>query len=303
MTHKFFSICRSTAVLLLTLSLLAFSALAAEVPCESATATGSYRHPVTNAIQDSGGESSEALGQSMVTSVVDPQALVETAPDGQLYLTMRFHLMSNISGTKFSVQKSGDSAWTQVQPETTAKGDDSADLRIPIPAKNAIVQAECFVDAMGRDVVFYVTLNGFTSGNAGNFVRMEDSEAPSKSAGTENSTGSGGAVIGDNVVGLVTGGGTPSDKSSEANNEIAKNGDNVQEVVISGSVWVMFFILVFCAQLLACLCFWGIKTLVCRHLHGRRQPLLSPDEPEQENSEFPEDLWDENWEESEHEAH
>ncbi len=302
MKHKFFSTCRSMAVLLLTLSLLTFSALAAEVPCESATATGSYRHPVTNAIQDSGGESSEALGQSMVTSVVDPQALVETAPDGQLYLTMRFHLMSNISSTKFSVQKSGDSAWAQVLPETTAKGEDSADFRIPIPSKNAIVQAECFVDAMGRDVVFYVTVNGFTSGNAGNFVRMQDSDIPSKSDESETTSGSGGAVIGDNVVGLVTGGSSTAGKSTEANSKIAKNGDNVQEVVISGSVWVMFFILVFCAQLLACLCFWGIKSLVCKHLHRNGQPLPSADEPEQESSEFPEDLWDENWEESENET-
>ncbi len=288
--------------LLLVLSCLAFSVFAAEVPCESATATGSYRHPVTSDIKDSGGESSEALGQSMVTSVVDSNALVETAPDGQLYLTMRFNLMSNISRTEFSVQKPGDSQWTTVQAETTAKGDDSADLRIPIPAKDAIVQAACFIDAMGREVVFYVTVDNFTQGNTGNFVRMEDSDVPAKSQESANSSGSGSTVIGDDVPGLVTGGSNTAVKPTGTETEASKPTENVQEVIISGKVWIMFFVLVFCAQMLACLCFWGIKTLVCNRLHSSKKPLPPVDEDEPENADSPEDLWDENWEEMEDEA-
>lgn len=257
----------------------------AQAPCESAVATGAYRHPGTGSIEDSGGTGSEALGQSMVTSVVSPEALMETASDGTLYLSLRFNLMSNISKTELSVQAPGASGWTPVSYEVTGEGEDSRDFRIPVPAKDAIIRAECFVDAMGRAVVFFVTVDDFTSGNTGNFATMDDAQLSTKDE------------AGDSVVGLVTGGAdkAPSDSNGSA---VSNDSASMQEVFVTGRVWIMLFLLVFCAQLLACLTFWGLKTLIASHKATRSQNPLPPvkeDAPE-EDIDFSEKLWEEDWE-------
>lgn len=294
----------SLLALVLVLGCITIGAAAAQLPAESAVATGSYRHPGSGKIEDSGGESSEALGQSMVTSVVSPEALMETAPDGTLYLSLRFNLMSNISSTKLSVQKSGETSWSPVEYEVTATGEDSKDLRIPFPAKDAIVRAECFVDAMGRAVVFYVTVDGFTPGNSGNFAQLDSEHLPSKSSGSTSKSDSN--VIGDSVVGLVTGGSGNTPSSGNSANAVGntvggtseKGNAPVQEVIITWRVWVMFFLLVFCAQMLACLCFWGIKTLISsRSNSAARKPLPPLPDESKDDMDFLEENWDDNWEE------
>lgn len=290
----------SLLALVLVIGCMTIGVAAAPAPCESAVATGSYRHPGTGSIEDSGGTSSEALGQSMVTSVVSPEALLETASDGSLYLSLRFNLMSNISKTDLAVQKPGESSWTPVTYEVTATDEDSKDLRIPIPAKDVIIRAECFVDAMGRAVIFYVTVDNFTSGNTGSFAQMDADKPPVQSANSAN--GSGNSVIGDDVVGLVTGGSGKAPAASDSTS--VKEGDApMQEVIVTGRVWFMLFVLVFCTQLLACLTFWGIKTLICTHKTARPRKNIPPlpDEAE-EDTVFSDDLWDEDWEDTEHEV-
>lgn len=286
----------SLLALVVILSCMTIGVAAAPLPAESATATGSYRHPGTGSIEDSGGSSSEALGQSMVTSVVSSEALLETAPDGTLYLSLRFNLMSNISSTKLSVQKPGETSWSPVSYEVTATGEDSKDLRLVVPAKDAIIRAECFVDAMGRAVIFYVTLDNFTPGNTGKFAQLDSEQLPTQPA---NSPSAGGSVIGDDVVGLVTGGSGNAPANTTSGNVSSEQEDTpMQEVVITWRVWVMFFILVFCAQMLACLCFWGIKTLISSRMHSKSRNSLPPlPEDSDDDMDFSEDDWDENWEE------
>ena len=269
----------------------ALPAFAEAAPAESAKATGLYRHPETGKIEDSGGESSEALGQSMVNSVVDPQALVETAKDGSLYLSLRFQLMSNISEVLLSVQEPGDADWQTVSFESTDKQADSEDFRLPIPSKEAIVRAECMVDAMGRHVVFYVTVDDFTPGNAGGFAPMQADAKPAAQPAAGN-------VVGGDTVGLVTGGSAPAAKpAAPAVPEAAPAG--TRTVMLSANVWIMFFVLVFCAQLLACLTFWGIQSLVRRKAkgHGSRaaaepDTLASADEDDFDES-FLDSAWTE----------
>lgn len=149
------------------------STLAANLPCQSATVTGHYRHPETGIIEDSGGDANEALGQSMVSNVVDTSALVETTQDGTYLVSLRFHLMNNLTDIKLSVQNPGDSAWTSVSHERTATGDDTGDLRFEVASTDVIIRAQCMVDAMGRYVIFFITLDNFTEGNAGGFVQSE----------------------------------------------------------------------------------------------------------------------------------
>ena len=291
-----------TALVLALLCSFAFNVFAEAAPCESATAAGHYRHPVSGTIEDSGGESSEALGQSMVDSVVGPEALLETASDGSMYLSMRFNLMSNISDTHISVQSPGDSDWTDVTPVRTAEGEDSADLRIPVPGKDVIVRAQCFVDAMGRAVVFYVTVDNFTAGNNYDFAQIDADYKPGDSAPAGTVVPAGG----DDVVGLVTGGsGTAAKPAAPAEQSNGQSSSAVSgEIIISGRVWVVFFVLVFCAQLLACLAFWGLKALI-DHVAGRRAAVVEEEEESaflpDEDEDFSTDFMDSEWTEDDDE--
>ncbi len=291
-TLKRISAC--AAMMLVLISCLAFCAFADEASGEGATVHGLYRHPTTNQIEDSGGESSEALGQSMVTSMVDPQGFLETDADGNLYLSVRFHLMSNVSQVELAVQKPGDSEWTQCSWESTEKGEDSEDIRIPVPSRDAIIRASCFVDAMGRNVVFFVTADQFTAGNPGGFTALKEGEKPAANASVQQTS-----AIPEHTSGLVTGG---SDKAAQqsAAQPAAAQADltTTRQLEISASVWVMLFVLVFCAQLLACLAFWGLKTLLTHIWTQRHQaePMPLPDQ-EDDDEAFDMDFLDSNWEE------
>ena len=272
-----------TGTLALALTLifcLALPVLAAEAPSEACTPQGLYRHPVTGIIEDSGGESSEALGQSMVTSVVVPQALMETGADGSLYLSLRFNLMSNISDVSFAVQTPGQSEWTPVGYEITGSGEDTQDLRFPVPGKDAILRCQLFVVPMGRSVVFYVTVSDFTDGNPGNFAQMDadytpkftDPVAPSTvpqvtmPQGSVTNVGKDGEVLG-----LVVGG-----QGTQQQSEAAEPAAPAGTVIITGRVWAMVFILVFCAQLLACFVFWGLLQLIRGGKKKRPIPQAEP---------------------------
>lgn len=284
------------SIALMLVCCLCVSVFAEKLPCESATTTAHYRHPATGAIEDSGGESSEALGQGMVESVVDKQAMVEDNGDGCYNLSLRFHLMNNISNIQLAVQKPGESGWQQVSYEKSAQGDDVGDIRFRIPGKDAIIRVECTVDAMGRSVVFFVTLDKFVPGNSGGFTQMEKGSTLGQTPANQQP---GASNQQDDTVGLVVGG----SKQTPQLDETPSASHEVKEVAITTDVWVMFFFLVFCAQLLACLVFWGIKTLVCDAVKRKKQGSIAQqiaEEPEDE-IDFSDDLWKDTWEESENE--
>lgn len=73
--------------------ILAFLAGIAAIPVQAAssgvytaTATSHYRHPSTGVIEDSGGEGSYVLGQSMTESALNKNALVEIDSSGNTWV-------------------------------------------------------------------------------------------------------------------------------------------------------------------------------------------------------------------------
>lgn len=130
------------------------------VPC--------YRHPVTQKVEDAGGESSYATGQGMVESVLGNVGMFEQDDNGNCYLTIRVGLMDYTSKHKFYVQKRGDSVWQETDAAVTKEGSDSngktADYCIKVPDKNSILKVSMYVQPMGRDVVFYAYPKDFKSG-------------------------------------------------------------------------------------------------------------------------------------------
>lgn len=75
---------------------------AAENGIYLANANPSYRNPSTGAIEDSGGEGSAVLGQSMTESATYGKALIEADPAGNTYATIRMQLMDNIEKSAVS---------------------------------------------------------------------------------------------------------------------------------------------------------------------------------------------------------
>lgn len=130
----------------------------------------SYRHPVTNKIEDSGGEGSYATGQGMVEGCMGKTGIMEVTDDGSYYLTFRLGLADYTKNQSFQVQKNGDSSWqTPEQSGVTNQGSDSNgttnDVCVKVPSKDCIVRGSMYVEAMGRDVVWFFYPKKFQEGN------------------------------------------------------------------------------------------------------------------------------------------
>lgn len=149
-------------------------ALAAEeTSVSTATATAHYSHPVTGAIEDSGGSSSAVLGQSMVEGVTGTQALVEVDAEGSTWVTVRFSLINEISDVAFSYDVDGSGAAYADAPATLMRQDDvneTGDFRFSVPSVDSVIRCSLYVAPMGRSVVFFITLSDAVAGNAAGFV-------------------------------------------------------------------------------------------------------------------------------------
>ncbi len=138
-----------------------------------ATATPHYRHPQTGVIEDSGGDGSAVLGQSMTESATYRKALVEVDPAGNTHITVRLQLMDNIKDPQFQVDGSPVSA-TLMQEDYT---NNTADYRMKVNSENSVIRCSMYVIAMGRSVVFYITVSGLQSGS-GDFITSVEVKAP-----------------------------------------------------------------------------------------------------------------------------
>lgn len=137
----------------------------------TATATPHYKHPVTGKIEDSGGEGSSVLGQSMTESALFGQALVEVDSQGNTFVTVRLQLMDNIQNPAFQVSTGGNSAFQPVSAALMQEDytNNTADYRMKVPSENAIIRCNMYVTAMGRDVIFYITISNLNAGS-GDFI-------------------------------------------------------------------------------------------------------------------------------------
>lgn len=236
--------------------------------CQTGTAKGSYRDPQTSTIEDSGGEANYALGQSMVENVVGDKALLEQQGD-IFYLSLRFNLASNLSKIELATQQPNESQWTTAQTTQTCTGDDSVDLRIQVKSKDTIVKATCYVDAMGRSVIFFITVSDYTDGNTAGFAEAEKTTIQSNTSQAQQtiSTQSGSSQS-ENILsdaqGLTVGTNssdtqstaqdnsqiTPTENSSTAQNT-SDSGVQSNTLTLVGGTWWLIFAVAFCGSLLA----------------------------------------------------
>lgn len=164
-TNFFKALCSMVVMLALVAGITAIPAYAASNGIYTATATPHYRNPLTGKIEDSGGEDSEVLGQSMTESATYTKALVEVDSNGNTYITVRLKLMDNIQNPTFKVDGSSVSA-SLMQEDYSAN---TADYRMKVESENSVIRCSMYVVPMGRDVIFFITVSNLNSGS-GDFV-------------------------------------------------------------------------------------------------------------------------------------
>lgn len=164
-TNFFKTLCSMVVMLALVAGITAIPAYAASNGIYTATATPHYRNPLTGKIEDSGGEDSEVLGQSMTESATYTKALVEVDSNGNTYITVRLKLMDNIQNPTFKVDGNSVSA-SLMQEDYTAN---TADYRMKVSSENSVIRCSMYVVPMGRDVIFFITVSNLNSGS-GDFV-------------------------------------------------------------------------------------------------------------------------------------
>lgn len=170
-------LCGMVAMLALAASIVSMPASAASHGIYTATATAHYRHPTTGVIEDSGGENSAVLGQSMTESATNKKALVEVDASGNTWITVRLNLMDNIQSPKFQVD--GRSVSASLMQEDY--GSNTADFRLKANSEKSIIRCNMYVTPMGREVIFYITVGNLKSGS-GDFVTSISVERPKVTA-------------------------------------------------------------------------------------------------------------------------
>lgn len=166
-------------IFILTAGVAVIQAQAASNGIYTATATPHYKHPVTGKIEDSGGEGSSVLGQSMTESALFRQALVEVDSQGNTFVTVRLQLMDNIQNPAFGVSTGGNSGFQAVSASLMQEDytNNTADYRMKVPGENAIIRCNMYVTAMGRDVIFYITISNLSAGS-GDFITSITVDTP-----------------------------------------------------------------------------------------------------------------------------
>ena len=164
-TNFFKTLCSMVVMLALVAGITAIPAYAASNGIYTATATPHYRNPLTGKIEDSGGEDSEVLGQSMTESATYTKALVEVDSNGNTYITVRLKLMDNIQNPTFKVD--GNSVSASLMQENYSAN--TADYRMKVASENSVIRCSMYVVPMGRDVIFFITVSNLNSGS-GDFV-------------------------------------------------------------------------------------------------------------------------------------
>lgn len=189
------ALCSMVVMLALMAGITSIPALAASNGVYTATATSHYKHPTTGVIEDSGGEGSYVLGQSMTESALNKAALVEVDPQGNTYVTIRLNLMDNIQSPQFQVDASRNGSFIAASATVMQEdfSENTTDFRMQVPNENAIIRCNMYVIPMGRDVIFYITVGDLKSGS-GDFITSVKVEQSAQKPDPEQSATSASAV-------------------------------------------------------------------------------------------------------------
>jgi hypothetical protein len=147
-------------------------------------ATNTYYLNPDTGLTDDGGSQNTAIGEGMCRSVVYKDALAEIE-NGQIYLTVRLLLMSNMRDVRLWVQQGSGGAYQSVTPRIMMEdaAADSADYRFAVPALTGYISWAMYVEPMGRDVKFYMNVSDALREGSGDFiVSVKPAAAPAEAS-------------------------------------------------------------------------------------------------------------------------
>ncbi|WP_077612931.1 heme-binding Shp domain-containing protein [Clostridium sp. Marseille-P2415] len=151
----------------------AMTAMALETGTYLVTVKPSYRNPATGAIDDPG--NNEAIGQGMTERMCGSTGLLEVDDSGRMHLTVRYYLSQFIKNVSFEEDMQGSfTALPHEEMQTRAAVEGASDLeekygytdyRIPINSMDSVFRGKAYIDAMGRDVVYFFTFSDPVQGS------------------------------------------------------------------------------------------------------------------------------------------
>lgn len=167
MTKAFAALACALVLALFAAGAAAQSAFADTTAIYTVPATSSLYNPVTNEIEDTGGASNEALGESMVEGVAYDNVLVEIDADGLTWVTFRLKLADQLGEVSVEADTDGDGEFasteaTEMQTAVENEGEDTEvqliDYRVQVSSTDSNLRVTMYVEAMGRDCIFFLQL-------------------------------------------------------------------------------------------------------------------------------------------------
>lgn len=204
-TQLFNRLCGIAVLLAVLVSMTVLPAGAVSNGIYLATASPHYKNPITGTIEDSGGEGSSVLGQSMTESATYKQALVEVDASGNTFITVRLQLMDNIENPQFQVAAAGTDSFSAVSAALMQENytDYTSDYRMQVPDENAVIRCNMYVTAMGREVIFYITVSDLVSGS-GDFITSIQVSSTQQAASSQSAASGTSSAAGDAATSAVS---------------------------------------------------------------------------------------------------
>lgn len=189
----------------------------------------SYVNPLTGASEDGG--TNITLGESMVSSIVEGQLLLEQV-NGKIYVTIGLGLASNVSNVRIKTMNSSGSfsnAGATVTGSSSANGDTVKHYRIQMNSLNDYISPILYVTPMGRDVQFFIKLNQ-GSITAGTGVYTSQMIPSSSSSSRSSSSGGNSALSSSNSPSLTNG--NSQDTTTASGQTDSSSSEPTQEVEV-----------------------------------------------------------------------
>lgn len=188
--NKFMTLMAALAAVVVLTMTQCLAAFGMETGTYLVTVTPSYTNPVTGGVDDPG--NNEAIGQGMTERMCGSTGLLEVDSSGQMYLTVRYYLSQFIRNVTF--EEGNGKSYSSVsyqEMQKKAAQDGAADIsdkygytdyRIPISSIDSVFRGKAYIDAMGRDVVYFFTISSPVPGS-GDFVTGGVAQGKSAQAG------------------------------------------------------------------------------------------------------------------------
>lgn len=168
------------AVLAAAILIMPVKAADLEPGCYSVTVVPTYQNPDTGEMEDLG--QNPEVGQMMVEAQVQSQGVVEIHEDGTIYLTTRWNLAEPTIYAGFKTSSDGSQHFVTRNFEVTKQenignydfaGENfdavATDFRFALGSLNDTIRCSNYVEAMGRECVWYCYLTDLREGVEGSW--------------------------------------------------------------------------------------------------------------------------------------